>query len=115
MAEETKDRVVLQLGVMEEAKSHCKKYRDSVTEGLVELENILSTLFKSGFQGEAATGFKEFYDNKVKKVFGENEAFEQYLGMFDRQGNGLFDCIEKALITDKGVDPSLGENNRTIG
>ena len=35
--------------------------------------------------------------------------------MFDKEGDGLFDSIEKTLIGGEGLDPSLGENNRNVG
>ena len=35
--------------------------------------------------------------------------------MFDNAGDGLFDSIEKALIIGEGLDPSLGNNNKSIG
>ena len=41
--------------------------------------------------------------------------FDQFLSMFDKEGEGLFDSIEKALIKGEGLDPKLGENNRSLG
>ena len=35
--------------------------------------------------------------------------------MFDKEGDGLLDSIEKTLIGGEGLDPSLGQNNRTLG
>ena len=37
------------------------------------------------------------------------------MAMFDQEGDGIFDSIEKALINQGGLDPSLGENNRNVG
>ena len=40
---------------------------------------------------------------------------DQFLSMFDKDGDGLFDSIEKALTIGDGVDPALGDNNKSIG
>lgn len=114
MAMGSTSRVVLN-DEMQKAKADCAAFRTEVKTFMQELDSTVSTLLSSGFQGEAANGFKEFYDKNVAAFMGDNGTFDQYLAMFDKEGDGLFDSIEKTLIGGEGLDPSLGENNRNLG
>lgn len=114
MAMGSTSRVVLN-DEMQKAKADCAAFRTEVKAFMQELDSTVTTLLSSGFQGEAANGFKEFYDKNVAAFMGDNGTFDQYLAMFDKEGEGLFDSIEKTLIGGEGLDPSLGENNRNLG
>lgn len=114
MAMGTTERVVLN-DEMQKAKSVCADFRGEVDSFYSELENTIQTLFNSGFQGEAADGFKEFFDKNVAAFFSPGGTFDQFMAMFDKEGEGIFDSIENALINQGGLDPSLGENNRNVG
>lgn len=114
MAMGSTSRVVLN-DEMQKAKGVCVEYRTAIASLLAELENTVTDLLGSGFQGEAADGFKTFFDNNVKAFFAANATFDQFIGMFDKEGDGLFDTIEKALVIGEGLDPSLGNNNRSVG
>ncbi len=114
MAMGSTSRVVLS-DEMQKAKGVCADYRTSIASLVTELENTINTLLSTGFQGEAADGFKEFFTNNVKAFFETGATFDQFLGMFDKEGDGLFDSIEKALVIGEGLDPSLGTNNRSVG
>jgi uncharacterized protein YukE len=114
MAMGANDRVALD-GEMQAAKQVCADYRAKISTLLGQLEDTVNSLLNDDFKGEAADGFKDFYDKNVKAFFESGETFDQYLGMFDKEGEGLFDSIEKALTVGEGVDPSLGQNNKTIG
>ena len=114
MAMGSTSRVVLN-DEMQKAKADCAAFRTEVKAFMQELDSTVTTLLSSGFQGEAANGFKEFYDKNVAAFMGDNGTFDQYLAMFDKEGDGLFDSIEKTLIGGEGLDPSLGENNRNLG
>lgn len=114
MAMGTTSRVVLS-DEMQKAKGVCNDFRATVASFVSDLDSTINTLLASGFQGEAANGFKDFYDKNIEAFFTAGGTFDQYLGMFDKEGEGLFDSIEKALVIGEGLDPSLGENNRTIG
>lgn len=100
---------------MQKAKTECQNFRAQVQTFYEDLEGTVTDLLSSGFQGEAADGFKAFFDDNIKAFFANGGTFDQYLGMFDKEGDGLFDSIEKTLIGGEGLDPSLGENNRTVG
>ena len=100
---------------MQKAKTVCQDFRTQVQTFYEDLEGTVTDLLSSGFQGEAADGFKTFFDDNIKTFFANGGTFDQYLGMFDKEGEGLFDSIEKTLIGGEGLDPSLGENNRTVG
>ena len=100
---------------MQKAKTECQNFRSQVKTFAQELDTTITTLLSSGFQGDAADGFKEFYDKNIKAFFYDGGTFDQYLAMFDKEGDGLFDSIEKTLIGGEGLDPSLGENNRNVG
>lgn len=115
MAMGTTSRVVLN-DEMQKAKTAFSEYRSKV-EGLYgQLTDIVTNLVGTDFSGEAADGFKNFFDNNVATFFAKGEgALDQYLSMFDKDGEGLLDSIEKALTIGEGVDPSLGQNNNSIG
>ena len=100
---------------MQKAKTECQNFRSQVKTFAQELDTSITTLLCSVFQGDAAVGFKEFYDKNIKAFFDDGGTFDQYLAMFDKEGDGLFDSIEKTLIGGEGLDPSLGENNRNVG
>jgi len=114
MAMGSTSRVVLN-DEMQKAKADCAAFRAEVKAFMQDLDSTVSTLLSSGFQGDAANGFKEFYDKNIAAFMGDNGTFDQYLSMFDKEGEGLFDSIEKTLIGGEGLDPSLGENNRNLG
>lgn len=114
MAMGSTSRVVLN-DEMQKAKSVCADFRATVATFTADLEGTVNTLMSSGFQGEAAEGFKEFYNNNVKAFLENGGTFDQFLSMFDKDGEGLFDSIEKALVLGEGLDPKLGENNRSLG
>lgn len=114
MAMGTNDKVVLD-NEMQTAKAKCADYRAKVSTLLGTLKETVDGLLAEGFKGEAADGFKHFYSNNVEEFFAAGKTFDQYLGMFDKEGDGLFDSIEKTLIGGEGLDPSLGENNKSIG
>lgn len=114
MAMGSTSRVVLN-DEMQKAKGVCSDFRSTVATFVSDLDNTITTLLSSGFQGEAADGFKEFYDKNVAAFFAAGGTFDQFLSMFDKEEEGLFDSIEKALVIGEGLDPSLGENNRNVG
>ncbi|MEE1125938.1 MAG: hypothetical protein U0L18_08370 [Acutalibacteraceae bacterium] len=114
MAMGSTSRVVLS-DEMQKAKGVCNQYRAEVATLVSELESAIDSLLSTGFQGEAADGFKDFFNNNVKAFFASGATFDQFLGMFDKEAEGLFDSIEKALVIGEGLDPSLGTNNRSVG
>ncbi len=113
MAMGSESKVVLD-GEMQKAKQDCQEFRGQVASFVQELNGTISTLM-AGFKGEAANGFQEFYDKNITAFFEKDGSFDQFMGMFDKEGEGLFDTIEKTLIGGEGLDPSLGDNNRNVG
>ena len=65
MAMGSTNRVVLN-DEMQKAKGVCAAFRATVATFTADLESTVNTLMSSGFQGDAADGFKEFYTNNVK-------------------------------------------------
>ena len=101
-------------GEMAKARTDCEAYRGQITTLMGELDGIITTL-KSGFQGQAADGLDAFYQQTIVDFFGAGKTFDQFLGMFDKEGEGLFDAIQNAfLLGTEALDPSLGENNRSL-
>lgn len=100
---------------MQKAKRDCQAFRTEVANFVKDLSETVDTLLSSGFQGEAAKGFQDFYNKNIVAFFASGGSFDQFMGMFDKEGEGLFDVIEKTLIGGEGLDPSLGENNRNVG
>jgi hypothetical protein len=113
MAMGSQNKVVLS-NEMQRAKQDFQTYRLQVAAIVKELDSTVNTLLTS-FKGDAADGFAEFYNNSIASFFAKGGTFDQYLGMFDKEGDGLLDSIEKTLIGGEGLDPSLGQNNRTLG
>lgn len=114
MAMGSTSRVVLN-DEMQKAKAACVAYRSTVSSLMSTLDGAVEALLSSGFQGEAANGFNDFYKNSIQSFFASGNTFDKFLSMFDKDGEGLFDSIEKALIIGEGLDPSLGQNNKSIG
>jgi uncharacterized protein YukE len=114
MAMGNTSRVVLN-DEMQTAKTVCAEYRTKIASLVSTLGETVEGLLAQDFTGEAATGFKNFYTNNVAKFFEAGSTFDSYLAMYDKEGEGLFDSIEKALVVGEGVDPALGENNNSIG
>jgi len=114
MAMGTTSRVVIS-DEMQKAKAACQTFRSQVKGFLDELDGTVNTLLSNDFQGEAADGFREFYEKNIKAFLSDGGAFDQYMSMFDKESDGLFDSIEKTLIGGEGLDPALGENNRNLG
>lgn len=114
MAMGTESKVVID-NEMQKAKENCQTFRTQVKTFVEQLDTTVSTLLSTGFKGEAADGFKVFYDKNIKAFFNDEGTFDQYLGRFDKVGEGLFDTIERQLTGEGGLDPSLGENNKNIG
>jgi len=114
MAMGSTSRVVLN-DEMQKAKGACAAYRAAIANLVSALDGTVEALLSSGFQGEAANGFNDFYKNNVQSFFAAGNTFDKFLSMFDKDGEGLFDSIEKALVIGEGLDPSLGQNNKSIG
>lgn len=114
MAMGTESKVVID-NEMQKAKGDCQTFRTQVKTFVEQLDTTVSTLLSTGFKGEAADGFKVFYEKNIKAFFNDGGTFDQYLGMFDKVDEGLFDTIERQLTGEGGIDPSLGENNKNIG
>jgi len=105
-------RIVLDSEMMENAKRHCNTYLEMFKTERTALENAMEALW-DGFQGEAADGFKVFYEERVLPVM--QTTVEQYLNMFAAENDGLFDVIKNTLVVGEGVDPTLGSNNKNVG
>ena len=110
-----KDVKVVLNGEMQAAIKKFEDYRSVLKSNQDELETIIANL-KKGFTGEAADGFIEFYDSKVKPVFLKDDGIlEKHLAVFDKKDTGLLYRIEQALVVGDGVDPKLAEKNRNAG
>jgi len=111
MAMGSEGKVILN-GEMKQAMADCKSYRGKIEKLKGELEGIMKTL-ENGFRGKAADGLNHFYTNSIVEFF--NSTFNQFLEMFDKEENGLFDAIQRAFLLDaEAIDPSLGESNRSL-
>lgn len=102
-------------GEMQTAKAKFAAYRGTISGLVSELTDLVERIVNDGFSGQAGNGFKDFYTNNIQKFFEAGETFDKYIGSFDAEATGMLDQIEKALINEGGLDPSLGENNRNVG
>ncbi len=72
-----------------------------------ELENTVTGLIQSDFQGAAADGFKAFYDKTFTSEEGLNKGIENLLNTIKQMAEETL----KAIPGANGVDDQLGEGN----
>ena len=84
----------------------------STAQGLYdELKSVIDTLTASGFIGDSAEGYKEFFNTKATTALVTQLTDPQ--GSLTSGITGMLDSIENSLL--KTVDPKLGEVNRNPG
>lgn len=99
---------ILTSAIVENAKASVDAYISSIESLNDQLEQIMSTLTSSNFNGEAAEGYRDFYTNKVLPAITEN--LTQQGSSITANIKSLLDGIQQQLLNT--VDPNLSEFNR---
>ncbi len=109
MAETGATATILSKQTIENAKTAVDDYIKNIGELNQELDKIMKNL-SNDFVGEAATGYKTFYDSKVLPAIEDN-----LIGNNSLAGNikTMLDNIEQQLIDT--VDTTIGKNNQNLG
>ena len=76
-----------------------------------ELSGVIATLISSNFNGDAANGYKAFFDTQVTPALTENLTAPSESLMAGVKS--ILEGIQSQLLDT--VDPQLGENNQNPG
>lgn len=87
-------------------------YRAEVNKIIQNASENYATL-KTGFEGSAEEGYQVFYTKAVDGFFQAGGSFDKFLKVFDDPDSGVLMTIQKTFTGDDGMDPSLGEQNRS--
>ena len=102
---------VLTSTIVKNAKAAVDSYVDAANNLSTKLEEIITTLVSSNFKGDAADGYKFFYDNKVVPALTTNLTAKEKSLMSNVKA--MLDSIEEQMLNK--VDPELGNVNRNPG
>ncbi len=92
--------------MMTDIKDAVADYRTKTNALKDQLDSEVNGLIGSGFVGEAANGFKDFYTKNIVPANGEG--LEKLLNAIDDIAQGALD----ALPGGNGLDDQLAEGNR---
>lgn len=102
---------ILSSAMIQSAQASVDSYISQVQALNSELEGVINGLIPSGFEGDAAEGYKSFYTTKIVPAIDDN---------LIASGNSLTASI-KQMLEDiqmqllNTVDPQMGENNMNAG
>ncbi len=101
---------ILSNQMIADARGAVDGYVSKVQNYNQDLQTIINTLTGDNFIGDAAEGYKEFFNSKILPAVDEN-----LIGGSSLTSNikAILDAIEQQLIST--VDPALGNNNRSAG
>lgn len=101
---------ILSNQMIADARGAVDGYVSKVQNYNQDLQTIINTLTGDNFIGDAADGYKEFFNSKILPAVDEN-----LIGGSSLTSNikAILDAIEQQLIST--VDPALGNNNRSAG
>lgn len=94
--------------MLRNALSVIEDYQTKTNNLHTQLNDTVSTLIPGNFSGNAADGFKFFYDNKIEPVVGEG-----LTGLI----TALHDIVEgtlEAIPDTDGLDDQLADGNKTV-
>ena len=102
---------ILTSAIIVNAKSSVSTYVSTTQQLYSELQSLINNLTASGFMGDAADGYKEFFNTKVTPDVVTNLTEPQ--GSLTSGINGMLDTIKEQLLDS--VDPGLGKLNQNPG
>lgn len=94
--------------MMKNALSVIEGYQATTNNLHSQLNDTVATLVPGNFSGNAADGFKYFYDNKIEPAVGEG---------LTKLITALHDIVQgtlKAIPDTDGLDDQLAEGNKTV-
>lgn len=98
--------VNISVKMMTDIKDAVSDYRGKANSLKQQLQSEVDGLIDINFVGEAANGFREFYDKNIATVNGEG--LDQLLKAIDDIAQGALEAIPGG----DGLDDQLGEGNR---
>jgi len=87
--------------MLQNAMQAIEDYKATTDNLKTQLDNTINTLLSSSFSGNAAEGFKFFYDNTIRP------AIEEGLSSLLTTLNDIMDGILKAIPGENGLDDHL--------
>lgn len=94
--------------MMRNALSVIEDYQTKTNNLHTQLNDTVAALIPGNFSGNAADGFKHFYDNKINPVVGDN-----LTGIINAL-HGIVESTLEAIPDTDGLDDQLGEGNKTV-
>ncbi|MBP5267500.1 MAG: hypothetical protein J6Z29_02835 [Ruminococcus sp.] len=99
---------VLTAAIVSDAKSSVDTYVATAKALYEELASIINNLTSTNFIGDAADGYKEFFNSKATPALTDN--LTDPTASLTAAINGLMDMIKESMLDT--VDPQLGDVNR---
>lgn len=102
--------------MIKSALSAINQYEATVKSLYSKLESTMSELIPGNFSGNAAQGFRQFFDDNIAKLADTNDesaGVSQIIKLLREIVNGISDAIPE---DDKGLDDQLAaENTKAMG
>lgn len=98
--------VNISVKMMTDIKQAVSDYREKADELAQQLDDEVNGLIGTGFVGEAANGFRDFYNNNIIPANGDG--LKKLLDAIDEIAQGALDAIPGG----NGLDDQLAEGNR---
>lgn len=98
---------ILDRETIKNAKAAITDYKTTCDSLFTNMKNEIDTLVKSGFIGEASTGYRTFITNITPALTTQLTGDENSL---TKMLTDILDSVEKSLI--ETVDPELGNTNQ---
>ncbi|SFC28749.1 hypothetical protein [Ruminococcus albus] len=99
---------VLTAAIVADAKSSVDNYVATANTLYEELSSIITNLTSNSFIGDAADGYKEFFNSKATPALTDN--LTDPTASLTAAINSLLDMIKEQMLDT--VDPQLGDINR---
>lgn len=93
--------------MMNNALNVISDYRSKTKDLYTQLGNTVAALIPSNFSGNAADGFKFFYENKIEPAVGEG--LTNLLDSLQKMCEGILKAIPQESV---GLDDQLAEENK---
>ena len=102
---------ILSSAMITNAQGSVNTYINTANQLYSELQSIINNLTADGFQGDAANGYREFFQNKATPALGPN--LTEPTGSLTAGINNMLNTIKEQLLDT--VDPGLGKLNQDPG
>ncbi len=103
--------VNISVKMLNDINSAVADYRSKANTLAEQLDSEVNGLIPSNFEGEAAEGFKAFYDKTFLSAEGVNPGLESLLLVIDGEENGIVKGILDGIPGAGGTDEKLAEIN----